>query len=581
VGPFRNLQGYRRSLVAGEEPELCVRLRQQGWKILRIDADMTLHDAALAHFGQWWRRNVRAGHACAEVSDLHRQGPIRLWIRENRSNWFWGLLLPLVALVAAPFTWGVSCLLLLGYLLLYWRVYRSRRRAGDRPADARLYARFCLLGKFPQASGQLLYYRNKLSNRPTDLIEYKGPQALPVAYLVNQYPHVSHSFIRREILALEEYGIPIARFSVRLTKAELVDPADLTEESKTRILLGAGISRLLRSLVGTALRRPWKWLRAAAQAYRLARRSHSGMLRHGAYLAEACVLARELRRCGARHLHAHFGTNSAAVAMLTHTLGGPPYSFTVHGPEEFDRPESLSLGEKIEQALFVIAVSEYGRSQLLRWCAPEHWGKVHVIRCGVDAAYLRGEPQPVSETNRLVCVGRLCEQKGQLRLLEALSRLAAEGVAFEMILAGDGPMRPAVEAAIRRLGLEGSVRITGWLSNDAIRKHLLDSRAMVLPSFAEGLPVVIMEALAVGRPVLSTYIAGIPELVENGAHGWLIPAGSVEALAAALRQVLVTPVPRLTEMGRAGAERVACLHNAAQEALRLGHLFQANEEKQR
>lgn len=574
---LRAVGGYRAGLVAGEEPELCVRLRAAGWKIVRVDAEMTRHDAAMTRFGQWWKRNLRAGHAYAECSHLHRSGPVRIWDRETRSNWFWGLLLPLIILAAAPFTYGLSLLLALGYLVLGFRIYRGRRRAGVAPADARLYAVFCVLGKFAQAQGQLRYLWGRLRSRPSTLIEYKGASAVavaPIAYLVNQYPHVSHSFIRRELAGLEAAGLSVERFSVRRSGAALVDKGDQAEQQRTTVLLAGGVVGLMAALLWVACTRPLSWLKALVQALVLGRRSRGGLLRHIVYLAEACVLLRRLRCSGAKHLHAHFGTNAAAVALLTHKLGGPPYSFTIHGPEEFDRPESLSLKEKITQAAFVVAVSNYGRSQIFRWCEHQHWDKVHVVHCGVDAAFLQEGGQQVPQTNRLVCVGRLCEQKGQLLLLEALQQLAEAGVSFEMVLAGDGPMRAVVEQDIVRRGLVGKVQVTGWISNETVRKHILDARAMVLPSFAEGLPVVIMESLALGRPVISTYVAGIPELVENGVNGWLVPAGSVDDLVKALREVLAVPVEQLTAMGRAGMASVAARHDAAKEATRLAPLFQ-------
>jgi glycosyltransferase involved in cell wall biosynthesis len=398
---------------------------------------------------------------------------------------------------------------------------------------------------------------------------------MKVAYLVNQYPHVSHSFIRREIAALEAQGLAVERFSVRPSPADLVDPADVAERQRTQILLAVGAVGLLSALLKTFLSRPLRWFKAFRTTVRLGRRSERGVLRHFIYLAEACVLLRRLRQCGAGHLHAHFGTNSAAVALLVRVLGGPPFSFTVHGPEEFDRPDNLSLGEKIDHSAFVVGVSSFGRSQLYRWCSYAHWPNVHTVRCGVDAAFLGNGPQMVPDTNRMVCVGRLSEQKGQLLLLESLGQLAAQGVGFDMVLAGDGPMRGVIEQQISRLGLQGRVRITGWLSNDAVRQEIVAARVMVLPSFAEGLPVVLMEALALGRPVVTTYIAGIPELVENGVNGWLIPAGSVEALADAMRQALQVPLERLTQMGKAGAVRVAEMHDARAEAAKLLGLFNA------
>jgi glycosyltransferase involved in cell wall biosynthesis/GT2 family glycosyltransferase len=580
VAPLQSVGGYRESLVAGEEPELCARLRAAGWRVRRLTTDMGLHDAAMTRFRQWWRRAVRGGHAFAECSWIHRTGPTRLWARETRSGWFWGLLLPAVMLAAAPLAPLFSLALLLGYAVLGLRVYRHRRRSGDAPADARLYAFFCVLAKFPQMLRQLRYHGNRLRSRQGTLIEYKQAAAVPprprragVAYLVNQYPHVSHSFIRREIRALEERGVAVERFSIRRPPVTLVDPADQEEQRRTHVLLETGLAGLAAGCLVTALVRPLRWLRAAVLATRLGWRSGRGLCRHWAYLAEASVLLRRLRRARVRHLHAHFGTNAADVALLTHTLGGPPYSFTIHGPEEFDRPERLALGRKIEQAAFVVTVSEFGRSQAFRWCSHRHWRKIHVVHCGVDHAFLGAGTQPVPDAPRVVCVGRLCEQKGQLRLLEALGCLAADGMPFQAVLAGDGPMRRDLEAEIARLGLADRVRVTGWLSGAEVRRELVEARALVLPSFAEGLPVVLMEAMALGRPVITTYVAGIPELVRPGVNGWLIPAGSVEALAGAIRQALEAPSRQLARMGRAGAARVRAAHDVTREAGTLGRLL--------
>jgi colanic acid/amylovoran biosynthesis glycosyltransferase len=273
-------------------------------------------------------------------------------------------------------------------------------------------------------------------------------------------------------------------------------------------------------------------------------------------------------------VHAHFGTNSAAVAMLIAALGGPGYSFTVHGPEEFDKPDLIGLRAKIKAARFVVGVSSYGRSQLLRYCDAADWDKVRVLRCGVDSSFLRGELSPVTAEPRLVNIGRLTEQKGQLLLVEAAAMLATEGRAFELVLLGDGPLRGELESRIARHGLSAHVRLAGWAGGDAVKNELLRSRALVLPSFAEGLPVVIMEALALGRPVISTYIAGIPELVENGRTGWLVPAGSAEAVAGAMRAALDTAPSELAALGARGAESVRLMHDADRNAGELLGMFE-------
>lgn len=395
-----------------------------------------------------------------------------------------------------------------------------------------------------------------------------------IAYLVNQYPQPSQSFIRREIAALEAQGFTVRRFTVRRWPGDLVDEYDRAERSKTAAVLESGGLGLLLALLVTALGRPLAFGRALALAVRIGRRSLRGVVYHLIYLAEACVLRRWLVRDRVQHVHAHFGTNSTAVAMLCRVLGGPAYSFTAHGPEEFDMPVSLSLDEKVRRAAFVVAISDFGRSQLYRWADFDDWDRIHVVRCGVDASFLESGSAP-STGHRLVCVGRLAEQKGQLLLVRAAAKLREMGEPFELTLAGDGPMRPAIEALIDQLNLRNQVHITGWVSGDQVRQALTEARAMVLPSFAEGLPVVIMEALALERPVISTYVAGIPELVEPGQCGWLVPAGSVDALADAMRAALNASADELRQMGRAGADRVRRRHDAATEGKRLADLIRA------
>jgi len=400
--------------------------------------------------------------------------------------------------------------------------------------------------------------------------------SLTVAYLINQYPKISHSFIRREITGIEACGIQVARFSIRSCSTELIDEADKRELEQTRVVLGVGIVGLLFGLVRIAVSKPIQFLQTLWFALRLGRFSERGAWLHLAYLAEACVLLRWFTKVNVAHVHAHFGTNSTTVAMLCHAMGGPPYSFTVHGPEEFDKAQAIALEEKIKHSTFVVAVSSFSKSQLYRWCKYDQWSKIHVVHCGVDQLFLKQEHVPIPNQPRLVCIGRLSEQKGHLLLIKAAGQLAAQGLTFELVLVGDGPLRPQIEAMVVQLGLQNYVEITGWASNFEVQQHLLASRAMVLPSFAEGLPVVVMEALALRRPVLSTYVAGIPELVEPGTCGWLVPSGSVESLTEAMRAVLHTPVEELEHMGQVGAERVARYHNATLESSKLVALFRGD-----
>jgi glycosyltransferase involved in cell wall biosynthesis len=398
-------------------------------------------------------------------------------------------------------------------------------------------------------------------------------KTLRIAYLVNQYPGPSHSFIRREIAALEAQGVEILRFTVRRAKANLPDEADIAELSRTRAILEAGsVTLLLRTLVALVTR-PIAVLRAFGLAVKFGWPSLRAVLRNIVYLAEACTLAHWLAQGRAEHLHAHFGTNSAMVAMLCHIVGGFSYSFTAHGPEEFDRAESLGLGEKVRRAAFVIAVCNFGRCQLFRWCRLEDWKKVEVVHCGLGPDLLKTSTDVAPTDSRLVCVARLGEQKGHLLLLEAAAKLKQEGIEFELVLVGDGPMRQLVERRIRELDLADRIVLTGWLSGKDVRKQIVTSRALLLPSFAEGLPVVLMEAFILGRPVVATYVAGIPELVEAGASGWLVPAGSVDALAEAMRAVLLATPMQLSQMAKLGAKRVLSDHDAFHEAAKLAALF--------
>ena len=394
-----------------------------------------------------------------------------------------------------------------------------------------------------------------------------------IAYLVSQYPAVSHSFIRREITALEERGIQVHRFSIRASPSELVDEKDQIELQKTRFVLDVGIIGLLGNLLWTFLTNPIRFLKALVLTFKLGWGKDKGILIHLAYLAEACVLLSWFRELKIAHVHAHFAFNPTAVVMLCNALGGPPYSFTVHGPETFDRASVLSLGEKIERASFVVAISSYCRSQLYRWCDHQYWSKIHVIRCGLDKQFLNQSYTPVPQNSRLVCVGRLAEQKGHLILLEAVHQLVSEGVSLKLVLVGDGDLRPQIESLIEQKKLQDYVEITGWATNAEVRQQILDSQAMVLPSFAEGLPVVIMEALALGRPVISTYVAGISELVENRVCGWLVPPGSVEDLTSAIAKMLQSSQHDLQQMGKIGMERVEKYHNVETEANKLADLF--------
>ncbi|MES2193633.1 MAG: glycosyltransferase [Pseudomonadota bacterium] len=394
-----------------------------------------------------------------------------------------------------------------------------------------------------------------------------------IAYLINQYPTISHSFIRREILALERQGHEVMRISVRGWTGAQLGEDDQIEQTRTRYVLRDGFLPLIIAFLRILVTRPVHLMKAIGLVWKVGRQADRPLPVHVIYLFEACLIALWLRAGKVEHLHAHFGTNSAEVAMLAHVLGGPRWSFTAHGPEEFDKAKFIALPEKIRRAALVIAVSSFGRSQLFRNVSHEHWGKINVVHCGVEPAFYAGPPILAGDGQRLVCVGRLCEQKGQLLLIEAARLLSERGTRFDLVLAGDGEMRGELEEMIARYRLQDQIRITGWINSDQVRDEILAARALVLPSFAEGLPVVIMEAMALRRPTISTFVAGIPELVDLGRHGWLIPAGDVEALASAMQACLEASPETIARMGEAAYATVIERHDADQEAAKLANLI--------
>lgn len=389
---------------------------------------------------------------------------------------------------------------------------------------------------------------------------------MKIAYILNTYPQPSQSFIRREIRALEAAGHDVYRLAMRKPDVRLVDAQDRAEADKTEYVLAAGTMALLGSLLHALRRDPAAFWDALKLALRMGKVSEVGRLRHLIYLAEAAHVAERARADDLLHSHAHFGTNAATVALLSHILGGPGFSFTVHGPEEFDAPRALSLRDKIHHAAFTVAVSQFGRAQLCRWADHPDWDRIKVIHCGIEPSKFATPALMPTGPRRLVAIGRLVEQKGQLALVAAMAHSKSD---LHLTLIGDGEMRGEIETLIARQGLTDRITLTGWVDEARISQELAQAHALVMPSFAEGLPMVVMETMAAARPVIATYIAGTPELVQPGKTGWLVPAGDVMAMAEALDTFAQTPEATLAQMGRAARTRVMDRHDITTEAAKL------------
>lgn len=384
-----------------------------------------------------------------------------------------------------------------------------------------------------------------------------------LAYLTGEYPRASDTFIQREVAALRGLGHEVLTCSIRTTGAEhLVGPEQRAEHASTFKVLDACKSplRLLRAQVRWMVR-PGRYLRALRLAWQTAPKGIKGRLYNLIYFLEAGVLADELARQGVDHLHNHIAKASCTVAMLASELSGIPYSFTIHGPDIFFEPHHWRIDEKAARASFVACISDFCRSQLMCFADQAHWHRFHIIHCGVDPSRYSLSDHTGQE---LLFVGRLAAVKGLPVLLEALRDLP-EG--WHLTVIGDGPDRAALEDQAKGL----SVDFVGYKSQAEVAEALTKTDVFVLPSFAEGVPVVLMEAMASGVPVVTTQIAGVPELVREGA-GRLVPPGDATALAGALQDTLSDAEHRKA-MGQQGRVIVDADFNIAAEAARLSALF--------
>ncbi len=394
---------------------------------------------------------------------------------------------------------------------------------------------------------------------------------MKIAYLLNTYPSTTQTFIRREIQALENHGVAIARYAIRRWSERLVSEEDRIEASKTRYILSGRAIQLFSVFMLEAISNPVGMCRAMVTWFTLVKNAGGGLIRHAAYMLEAATVKRWAAQDGIALVHTHFSTNAAAVALLAWRLGGPRYSFTAHGQDEFDDSRA-SLAEKVAGAEFIVAISSFCRVQVARLTGMSAWKKINIVPCGLNIDEFEVSNAPFDGNSTFVCVGRLCVQKAQTLIVEAVSIVRRTHPDVRVMLIGDGEARQDVEAAIVHFDVADNVKVLGWQSNAEVRRALGSARALLLPSFSEGLPIVLMEALALERPVITTFIGGIPELVDQEC-GWVIPAGSIEHIADAMIAALETSSGQLKRMGAAGRKRVADAHDISKNTDILRDMF--------
>lgn len=354
---------------------------------------------------------------------------------------------------------------------------------------------------------------------------------ISLAYLLSQYPAINHPFMLREVRRLRELGFAIQVASIRPPDRpfDQLTAVEQEEARSTFYIKTSGMGRLLRAHLATLFTRPAGYVRGLLRAMRS---GPAGIL----YFAEAVVAGDWMMRQRLSHVHIHYCSTVGWVAARVFPI---TMSVTFHGQAEFVNPAGFQLRAKIRTSLFCRAISLHGRSQMLKIIDYREWPKIEVAFLGVDPREFaprpfRADPDPF----QIACVGQLAPVKGQHMLLAAIERLAREGRRVLLRIAGDGADRAGLEQDIASRSLERHVIMEGFLNQDKLRKLYAECDVLALPSFAEGIPVVLMEAMAMEIPCVATWITGIPEIIRNETDGLLAPPGDAEALARAIARLM-------------------------------------------
>jgi colanic acid/amylovoran biosynthesis glycosyltransferase len=410
--------------------------------------------------------------------------------------------------------------------------------------------------------------------------EAHGDQkSLRTGYLLSRYPAISHTFFMKEVLGLRERGLRIETASINPPDRAMdkLPPIEADEARRTFYVKSGGMAGMAMRAMAVAVRHPVVTIRGFIEAVRLGGWDLLSRIYLIFYLAEALLVGDWLRKNQLPHLHVHFGGPVATVGMLTSIAWRVPWSITIHGPDEFFDQEAFFLRQKIESASFVICISDFCRSQILRIAPALPDGRLEVVRLGVDCRALQPADRDEPDGNRpvrLVCTGRMVAAKGHRILLEALGRLGELGIEFSCVLIGDGPERKSLEALSGRLGLGSTVEFLGAMAHQPTLEQVARADIFVLASFAEGLPVALMEAMAMGVPCVSTTIAAIPELITDGQNGLLVAPANVEALSEALVR-LAGDAPLRHQLGGVARATVESNYNLAHNLDLLANIISA------
>lgn len=465
---------------------------------------------------------------------------------------------------------------------------KTALRLAVRPANVPSVAVYVAVNLWSKAKARRAgprWERDDSSRRPLGPLASAGEGAPPrVCYVTSHYPALSHTFVMREVQAVRAAGVRVETASVhRADPAHLLAQADKEEAARTWSLFPLRKTDLVKAHVTAFTRSPGSYIGTLASALRAAPPGPKALLWQGFYFAEAMVLWYHCDELGVRHLHAHLANVAADISWLASSYGrqaapadGWRWSFTMHGPTELYSVEKFNLERKVRAADAVICISEFTKSQLMYLTRPSSWGKLHVVHCGAELARYPfvakastvGEDRPMS----VLTVARLAPQKGLPLLLEALALLAGQGAQVKLVLVGAGPLGDDLKRQAVALGIQDLIEFIGPVGQDDMAGYYAEADVFCLPSFSEGVPVALMEAMATGRPVVATGVAGIPELVEDGIAGLLAVPGSKESLAQALGWMEAHPLER-AEMGKRGRRVVEESFDAARCGAQVADVF--------
>ena len=400
------------------------------------------------------------------------------------------------------------------------------------------------------------------------------PQRRRIAYLVSKYPDFSHTFILREVLALRGSGIEIDIASINQgPPSQKLTQIERNESASTFYVKQSGLMGVVRAKLWLLMNHPAGLVRGGIFALKLAGGNLPQALRCLFYFAEAMILAKWMHERSVTHLHVHFATPAATVAMILTQIAPVTLSITVHGPDEFYDVSSYYLAQKIEASKFIVCISFFAQSQLMKLAPGSQWSKFSVARLGVDTSqFLPQAQRALPQRFQILCVGRLVPAKGQRILIEAIAQLVHAGHPVCLELVGDGPDRRELEAMVRARRLHEFVNFAGAVNQDQIKDFYRQADIFALASFAEGIPVVLMEAMAMEIPCVATRIAGIPELIENGVSGLLVSPSDIVGMADAIARLMASPELRQS-LGAAGRLRVQQEYELSRNTAQLSTIF--------